>query len=161
MERNAFVIRRTNDDLQHWKYIRREPNYNGRGYKYYYAETTAKDAGKSRLKDMLGYDERSAYNTMKNTYELHNTLSVAGKRAARQATIDMRIHGTNKPSTNKSLYKIGRDFEISNRVERDQTVSVMRQALKEYEKTPLYKLEKMKNTINKGKNAVKRLLGIN
>lgn len=135
MERNTFVVRRKSDDVQHWKYIRRIPGANGK-WKYIYEDSGIYGpyTTKGKIKDKLGYDERAAY----------KEINKAHKKALVNANTDRAFTKDGRP-TAYSRYQV------------HNTKKVREQALKEYQKTPLGKLE---TAANKGKKILNRLLGI-
>lgn len=161
MAYKAVVVRRSDDELRHWKYIKRERK-NGR-WVYEYAEIekhpadSFTDKVKYAVKDAVGYDEKSAYETAKNTYDLHKNMTDYYDEKAKEIAADADADGE-RTELEKSWIKLAtdnRDYERPHMINAKEVVS---KALKEYEKTPLYKIEQVGEYIDAGQKKVKKWL---
>lgn len=169
-----FIVTRSNDDpnnsLKHWKYIRREYDYGKRRYRYYYANTSSDTVAESenykpnifvkakyRLKDAIGYDEKSAYNTAKNTYKLDKDSADYRYATAERIEKEVAQKGTMTvgDKTAIKLAREGGDYYSSGLEDLKKLVN---QTYAEYTKTPLYKIERASEKINNAKNKVTKLL---
>lgn len=131
------------DEIMHWKYIKKERRPNGK-WRYYYD-----------WKDALGFDERDRYRNAarENAVAQHELWSVKQNNANTRPYIrdpfapgglrDNPKYASNQhvlSNTTARAEKAGRDY-LS--------------AKSDYMKTPLGKLEKTKDTIKKGVQKVK------
>lgn len=167
IEKKYYAVdkRKPNEELTHWKYIKREWDFKNSRYKYYYNDykdlnsiepnQSPIDTGKYFVKQLLGYDKESAYNTMKNEAELSkNTADY------RKETIDeIKTSKEWKDYSYKDdlIKKIQEDVDY---YERDYKVSskLAKRIHEDYSKTPIYKIRKLQSKIDKGKKKIDKLL---
>ena len=150
------------DELYHWKYVKRV-RVNGK-WRYYYD-----------LKDALGYDERQAMNDANNQYRVakgrentaldnyHGYTKYLGDKYYRSPHIDSRT-GALKPAAqqgydeeSKKLKPLYAEYQQKQK-EAAAAGRKFTEAREKYTKTPLYKVEKAKSTIDKGRKAVSKFL---
>lgn len=141
MERNTFVVRRTDNDLQHFKYIKKK-KVNGK-WRYYYdigpgygivdGQKMSSVKGYSKFQDLMGQDEKDRYDRAVN-------------RVARAERNYIEKRNISKHDNNIS-YQTYVNAGIS-----------YTKARKAYMKTPLGKLKSIKNTIDNGRNKLADLL---
>lgn len=130
MEKNTFVVRRTCNDLQHWKYVKKK-KVNGK-WRYYYD-----------VKDALGYDERQK--AAQAVYDYNRTTAAA--RAYNKIQSDpTRVKFYNQTKSDQ-LYK-----------EADAAGKKASAALKKYYKTPIGKIDRLDDKIDSGRKAVSKVL---
>lgn len=160
MSNNTFVIRRTSDDLQHWKYIKKK-KVNGK-WRYYY--------DKEQFKDDLGFDERADYNRAKAA--LNQAKGIRNKRKNEYKAYSNNIRNRSDKNGKVTMTikpieesKLNKEKELESKYLAAQAVynrgvKEYYKAVAKYEKTPMYTLDKVGKVINRGKNAVKRLFKI-
>lgn len=155
------------DELYHWKYIRREYDFNKGCYRYYYGNDNRYktkyssmpigDKIQTGIKDALGYDERKAYNTAKNTVKMEKDyaefISKKGKELGKEVREDGKV-----TDIERSWFTgiVDPDLNMARRNLKEAR-KLADKALKEYEKTPLYKLEKASKAVKRGMDAVANL----
>lgn len=133
------------DELMHWKYIKRE-RVNGK-WRYYYDEGSIKND----IKDKLGYDERERMNAAKKQYDTTKKafLDADAKKTEAYKNRDnyagLRLQGKGT----KGGYKIAQQ-QYDQAVKKQQKAfdthyanyETYQKRLKEYQNTPLGKLDK-------------------
>lgn len=146
MSYKAVVTRRSNDELQHFKYIKREKK-NGK-WKYYYD-----------VKDAMGYDERSAMNLAKKSRDVQKNYTDLVRREYEE-TASKVASGEyfDKDNGNDSIVKPYRDKYTKALESQYDKSAEYAKALQAYQKTPLGKLEKAAMQIDKGKQKVEDLM---
>lgn len=143
MEQNTFVVRRTSDDLQHWKYVKKK-KVNGK-WRYYYD-----------IKDAIGLDELATYNKAKTVYD-----AAASKRAETKNAVNRFERKSRNYSYKEYDYKKAHELYSSatywkeTAYKRGQEYMSARRAVL---KTPMAGVVIAKETISKGKQAVDNLL---
>ena len=154
-----------NEELTHWKYIKREWDFNNKRYKYYYNDykdlstiepkQSPIDTGKYFVKQLLGYDKESAYNTMKNEAKLSKDTADYRKKTIKE--IKTSDEWKDYPYKDGLVKKIQDDVDY---YEKDYKVSykLAKRIHEDYSKTPLYKIRKLKTKIDKGKKKIDKLL---
>lgn len=150
MEEKYYAVVRSgsNDDLTHWKYIKKYKKNGKMRYVYNVGSTGStingqKESGLreySKLQDMLGYDERDAAGIADIKYKRANDKAVSYN------------HGQSKnpnydQKTSDRYFKAARD-----------TGKRASKAYERYKKTPLGKLDQMSSTINAGRAKVSKAL---
>lgn len=120
-----------NDELMHWKYIKKVRRSNGK-WRYYYD-----------IKDALGYDERERAANAVRDYE-REKRNLDGYRALQTNPGQVKWYDSSKESImNKRTVEKGR---------------LASEALKEYQNTPIGELENFKDTVDKGRTLVSNFL---
>lgn len=154
-----------NEELTHWKYIKREWDYDNGRYKYYYKDykdlstiepyQSPVDTGKYFVKQLLGYDKESAYNTMKNEAKLSKDTADYMKKGIEE--INTSDRWKDYPYKDGLSKKIQEDVDY---YDRDYKVSskLAKRIYKDYSKTPIYKIRKLQTKIDKGKKKIDKFL---
>lgn len=172
-----IVRTKSDDELYHWKYIRRE--YVNGQYRYYYDKTgndnyirsnepkyyiggkekvSLLDKAKYGIQDKLGYDEKEAHNTMKNTVEMHEETLDSFKKTRDELIKDVDSDGV-RTDIEQSWFDHLVDPTIkSEELDLKNAKKTYEQVLADYKKTPMYKIDKIGEKIENGKNKVKNLL---
>lgn len=128
-------------ELCHWKYIKREKK-NGK-WVYTYPDGSRSAKVSDRVKDALGYDEKARLGEAVREYNL----------AAANAKGYDEIQGD---PTREKFY----NQETSDRKHKEAADAgkVMGKRYKEYYKTPIGKLDKFDDAIDKGRNVLANML---
>ena len=134
----------TTDELMHWKYIKRE-RVNGK-WRYYYD-----------YKDMLGYDEKARYDQAGSNY-----INTAKKYVDAKQALNNKNDGEVRLKKNAAGHFMPADV-VSGRFRiaaADFAAAGKKyvQAEEDYMKTPLYKINKLQDKINKGRRKVSNWL---
>lgn len=144
----AVVRSGQNDEIRHWKYIKKYKKNGKWRYVYNVGSTGNKIDGEkqspyreySKLQDMLGYDERDSAAIADINY----------RRKSENATSYNHSQSKNpfyKQSESNKLYK-----------QADIAQKKASKAIKRYYKTPLGKLDKLDDRIDEGRNIVANAL---
>lgn len=164
MSKTYVAVQRTgqnDNELTHWKYIRRV--YDHGKYRYYYSKT--KNPGRNigekidyAVKDAVGIDEKKAYETARNTHQMYKD------------DVKMKTEGYDwliNEFKKEGKYELAESWVEPARRDINWTKSHLKntalleeKAFAEYKKTPIYKVDKAKETVNKGVNWLKKKLGI-
>lgn len=150
LEEKYYAVVRSgqNDDLTHWKYVKKYKKNGKTRYVYNVGSSGStingqKESGLreySKLQDILGYDERDAAGIAETNY----------KKAKDKAT--SYNHGQSKnpnydQKTSDRYYKSAKDAQKR-----------ASKAYERYKKTPLGKLDQMGSTIDAGRSKVSKIL---
>jgi hypothetical protein len=129
------------DELMHWKYIKRE-KVNGK-WRYYY-DIGEKEKHEADVATRAASRYAKTMDTMKREYDKVNAKVNSGEYFDKD-------HG------NQDIIQPYEDLYKSSRLDYERAISRAKKAVAAYEKTPLYKLEKARNKIKKGTKAIKNL----
>lgn len=129
-------------ELMHWKYIKRVKLPNGK-YRYYYDIGQDDRAEMDYRKNELSKAERRKEDAHKKRSEDFERVSNAKNEKDRAAAVK---------DFNTSVDRMDKAMKDT-----DTARQQYNNAVKSYEKTPLYKIEKSKNAIKKGANAISKL----
>lgn len=142
MEYRAIVKRKSDDELQHHKYVKRVKGSNGK-YRYYYD-----------VKDALGVDERKARDNA--VAEQRKAVATEQKMAKELSTIDSfaKTYGVDRKVAREAAVTDYNDAKVA-RTSADVKAS---KAIEAYSKTPLGKLERATEAIDNGARSLKNLL---
>lgn len=149
----AVITRRSDDELKHWKYVKREKK-NGKWVYYYDTKQLKND-----VKDALGYDEREARNNA--IKENNNALAKAQYAKERLDKVKDGVASGkyfDKDNGNESViapYQESYDKAVA---EREVAGDKALKAIQAYAKTPLGRLDRAKSAIDAGKSAIYDLL---
>lgn len=139
MESRVIIKKKNDNELYHWKYTRKE-RVNGK-WRYYYDD----------IKDELGFDERErlmdAKRSLRRSREAMNEFNEESLKPYRKELLKT------DPTwlANRKFWRKTLKRNIT------QDKARVDAYLKAYNRTPLGKLE---NTINKGKDTVKRIFNL-
>ena len=145
------------NELTHWKYIKREKK-NGK-WRYYYD----RDSLKADVKDKLGYDERDRYEAAKKRHEdavekTDNAYDTFRNEMVRKDRNPFEANSYSKHIYNMSTIAMNNLHKASSN-ERAALIELTN-ARNKYDKTPLSKIDKLTNKIEDAKNWLKKKLGI-
>lgn len=119
------------NDICHWKYIKKVRRSDGK-WRYYYD-----------IKDALGYDERERAANAVRDYELEKR-NLDGYRALKTNPYQVKWYDSSKESImNKRTVEKGHKAA---------------EAIKEYQSTPIGKLENFKDMVDKGRTLISNFL---
>lgn len=146
MEYRAVVKRKSDNELMHYKYIKRERGKNGK-WRYYYD-----------VKDALGYDERKQYQDDKAYLDMYTKM---GKETWKDT--ERVYEETEKDGIVTDNEKYIRSQVLDNHMyyedNKKHYEELVKRSLSAYENTPLYKVESAKERINSGVKSLKKILG--
>lgn len=142
MEYKAVVKRRSDDELQHHKYIKRVKGKNGK-WRYYYD-----------IKDAMGVDEREARDLA--VAKQKKAVATEQKMAKELSTVDEFAKKANVDRTVAREAAVT-DYNDARNARRSADVRAMK-AINDYSKTPLGKIERVTEAVNKGSRYLKDLL---
>lgn len=147
------VVRRSDDELKHFKYIKREKK-NGKWVYYYDTKSLKND-----VKDALGYDEREA----RDKAVKENNKALAKAEYAKEQLNKVKAGVASgeyfdKDNGNDSIIAPYQEAYNKAVAERDAAGDKAIKAVQSYAKTPLGRLDQAKETINAGKSVVSDLL---
>lgn len=163
MGSNVYVKRKPFDnELKHYKYIKRIQSPNG-GYRYFYTEAEWEaynrsflDKAKLKAEEVIGMDKEKAYNTMKNTVQMHGSMSNTIAKTMKEVRT-----GTNGwkdyPYKKGFTERLRKDWLMPESKSYQSARLVRDQVLKEYKETPIYKIRNIETKINEGKKKVKEI----
>ena len=164
MSKSYTAVQRSgqqDNELTHWKYIRRE--YNHGKYRYYYSKT--KNPGSNigekigyAVKDAVGIDEKKAYETARNTHQMYKDDVLMKRKGYGYLINSFREEG--RDDLAKSWIEPARRDINYSKSHLKNTALLEEKALSEYKKTPIYKVDKAKETVNKGVTWLKKKLAI-
>lgn len=130
MEYKAIIKSNSTSELTHWKYIKKK-KVNGK-WRYYYD-----------VKDALGYDERAnAANAIRN----YNNAKDREKGYAQLPSKPEQVKWYNS----EKHKQLSNETKVAGKIASD--------AIQKYYKTPIGKLDKADDIIDKGRNIVAKLL---
>lgn len=133
------IVKRQSDELCHWKYIKREYDLSKGHYRYYYKDQdlpknmSVGNKVKYKIQDSLGWDERKAYKTAKNTVNLHKDMANFYDTKAKEIAADKAGWRGNERNQ-KLMVKNAKDSAISERKDLAEAKKLCNKALKAYEK---------------------------
>lgn len=177
MEYRAVNKTDPSNELTHWKYIRREYDHNKGRYRYYYDDATTEAAartyeskyyigGKEKLtigdkikygvQDALGVDEKKAYNTAKNTYEMEEDLRRHYTDTKKDLVKDVDADGE-RTELEQSWIDMTDSWIEPQKENVAEAKKLVDTVLESYKKTPMYKIDQVGAAINNGKKKVKSL----
>lgn len=153
------------NELTHWKYIKREKK-NGK-WRYYYD----RDSLKADVKDKLGYDEKERFEKANEAYEKagKDMQSKYDKAARYNHTIVTNAEKNGQYDDRYRVILSEHDIEYRDKLYKsaddamkrvDHYGEIASKAAIAYIKTPLYKIEKVKKVLDKGSDWLKKKLGI-
>ena len=141
----------SDDELMHWKYIKREKK-NGK-WRYYYD-----------VKDALGYDERDRMNKAHSEYTLADQNAWGFQKYVSEEQAKATRYN---PKTDRLEYKSEgyRDYIYDLHKEKEAKFKAATEAGKKasdaavaYYKTPLGKIDKLKSSFKQAKKSVAKML---
>lgn len=126
---------KSDEYIKHWKYISKEKK-NG---KTYYVYPKDNDSNYSNIDKILGIDDKNRYNIAKN------------KRHQESMNLSKETYSNEAP--------IYRDIRMKNALKRYHDAGEeYTKAKSEYIKTPIYKIDKAKDLVNKAANYVSKYI---
>ena len=131
----------------------KKKEWDGEKWVYYYHTNT-----KEAIKDWMGYDEKKRYNSAKNYRKLEEDMFFYKSNYLNSMRRDMEFkNGGQLTDLQKSNYQHFMNGRMYNKEQAQLYSRMEKYFLEDYKKTPLYKIEKAKESIGKGVEYVKSI----